>query len=447
MKPLFESRARSGRFVPAPAVLGVLLSLIGASVSSAAPAADPLAAVVCDPDNGGLKLPPGFCAVVVAREVGRARHMVVRPNGDLYVALDNATDGTVTGGVLALRDTNGDGRADLQQRFGPTGGNGIAWDNNQLYFSPNDRVVRWTFAGDELVPNGAPETVVSGLPSTGDHPRKTVLLDRAGRMFVNIGSRSNSCQADNRAPFSPGVDPCAELEVRAGVWTFDTTRTNQAQADGTRFATELRNMNALAINPVDRKLYGVQNSRDQLLENWFTLFDARDDARLPAEELFRIDQGKAYGWPYCFFDGMRNRKVLAPEYGGDGSLVGRCATRQLPVDDYPAHWAPLSMLFYTGGQFPKQYQNGLFVAFHGSRFDTALQPAGPGYVVTFTPWKQARPIGRYKVFADGFAGGTPTPTGAAHRAVGLAQAPDGSIYVSDDKAGWIWRIFYVGNRP
>ena len=144
---------------------------------------------------------------------------------------------------------------------------------------------------------------------------------------------------------------------------------------------------------------------------------------------------------------MSSRKVLAPECGGDRSLVGRCATRPLPVDDYPAHWAPLSMLFYTGSQFPKQYQNGLFVAFHGSRFDTTLQPAGPSYVVTFTPWKQARPIGRYKVFADGFAGGNPTPTGAAHRAVGLAQAPDGSIYVSDDKAGWIWRIFYVGNRP
>jgi len=227
------------------------------------------------------------------------------PNGDLYVALDNAPDGSVIDGVLALRDSNGDGRADLQQRFGPTGGNGIAWDNNQLYFGPDDRVVRWTFFGNELVPSGAPTTIVSGLPFAGNHHRKTVVLDGAGGMFVNIGSQSNSCQVDNRVPYPPGIDPCPELPVRAGVWAFDATRSNQTQADGIRFATELRNMNALAINPADRQLYGVQNGRDQLLENWWTFFDARGDARLPA--------------------------------------------------------------------------------FHGWRFDRALQPAGPGYVVTFTP--------------------------------------------------------------
>lgn len=200
MKPLYENRPRSRRFMSVPVVFGVLLSLLGASMSSAAPRSHP-AAAVCDTDNGGLTLPQGFCAVVVARDVGRARHMTVRPNGDLYVALDNAPDGSVIGGVLALRDTNGDGRADLQQRFGPTGGNGITWDNNQLYFSPDDRVVRWTFFGDELVPSGAPETIVSGLPFVGDHHRKTVVLDGAGGMFVNIGSQSNACQVDNRVPF------------------------------------------------------------------------------------------------------------------------------------------------------------------------------------------------------------------------------------------------------
>jgi len=400
------------------------------------------AAITCDPDNGGLILPDGFCALVVAKDIGRARHIAVRPNGDLYVALNNAPD--APGGVMALRDLDGDGRADVMQKFGPTGGNGVAWSNGQLYFSPDDRVLRYDFAGDELVPSAEPAVVVSGLPATGDHARKTVVLDGQGTMYVNIASASNTCQVENRVPFSPGVDPCPELPIRAGVWQFLATGTNQVQSDGVRFVTETRNLNALAINPSDAQLYGVQNGRDQLFENWPTLFDARDDALKPAEELFRLEAGKAYGWPYCFYDPLQKRKVLAPEYGGDGSIVGRCATRALPLDTYPAHWAPLSMLFYTGTQFPKQYRGGLFIAFHGSRFDPSLQPAGPGFEVTFTRWTDRGPQGRFHAFADGFAGGDPTPAGAAHRPVGLAQAADGSIFVSDDKAGWIWRVMYVG---
>ncbi|MEO6528728.1 MAG: sorbosone dehydrogenase [Gemmatimonadaceae bacterium] len=384
--------------------------------------------------------------MVVARNAVLARHMVVRPNGDLYVALDNAVDGSITGAVLALRDTDGDGRADVQQRFGPTGGNGIALGGTQLFFAPDDRVLRYELTGNSLAPTEPAVTVVSGLPSTGDHHRKTVVLDGAGGMFVNIGSMTNSCQVHNRADFSPGIDPCPELPVRAGVWRFSAHATGQTQANGSRFATELRNMNALAINPADGALYGVQNGRDQLYDNWPTLFTARDDALLPAEELFRIERGKAYGWPYCYYDGIHNKKVLAPEYGGDGRIVGRCASRELPIDEYPAHWAPLSMLFYTGTQFPKQYAGGLFIAYHGSKFDPSQQPAGPGYVVTFVPWGHGKPTGRNQIFADGFAGGNPTPAGSAHRAVGLAEGPDGSLYISDDKAGWIWRVLYVGDR-
>ena len=441
------------------AVIGCLLTALGACANTElAPSApdlittsldrkgDNTSSIVCDADNGGLELPSGFCAVVVAKNVGRARHMVVNTNGDLYVALDNAPDGSVTGGILGLRDTNGDGRADVQVRFGPTGGNGIALRGNRLYFAPDDRVIRYDLANGALLPAGPPATVVSALPSSGDHHRKTVVLDDAGGMFVNIGSEGNACQVQNRVPFSPGIDPCPELAIRAGVWYFNANATGQSQASGSRFATELRNMNALAINPEDGALYGVQLGRDQLFDNWPNLFTERDDARLPAEELFRIDRGQAYGWPYCYYDGQRNKKVLAPEYGGDGKIVGRCGTRALPIDEYPAHWSPLSMLFYTGTQFPKQYEGGLFIAFHGSRFDPALQPAGPGYVVTFVPWKKGKSVGNYDIFADGFAGGTPTPMGAAHRAVGLAQAPDGSIYISDDKGGWIWRVIYIGHK-
>ena len=397
----------------------------------------------CDADNGRITLPPGFCAVVVAENVGLARHMALKPNGDLYVALNESRDGTISGGVLALRDTDGDGKADLQQRFGSDGGNGIAWRNGFLYFAPNDRVERYAIEPDALVPASGPQVIVSGMPDTDDHISKTIVLDGAN-MFVNVGSGSNSCQVLDRTDFSPGIDPCPELPVRAGVWRYLADAVGQTHSTANRFASELRNMVALALNPADQRLYGAQNGRDQLFDNWSTLFDERDDALLPAEELFRIDEGKEYGWPYCYHDGVRHTKVLAPEYGGDGKIIGRCSSRERPIAEYPAHWAPLGMLFYSGAQFPEHYHGGLFIAFHGSRFDPRLQPAGPGFNVVFVPWRNDKPVGRYQVFADDFAGGDPTPTGAAHRPVALAQGPDGSLYISDDKGGTIWRVFYRG---
>src|SRR5262249_9219606 len=118
-------------------------------------------AIACDADNGGLVLPKGFCAIVVARDVGIARHMAVRPNGDLYVAIDNDTANGITGHVLALRDIDNDGRPDVMATFGPDGGNGIAWWDGHLFFSPADRVLRFDFAGDELVPSAPPVTLVS----------------------------------------------------------------------------------------------------------------------------------------------------------------------------------------------------------------------------------------------------------------------------------------------
>jgi glucose/arabinose dehydrogenase len=371
--------------------------------------------------------------------------MAVRPNGDLYVALNNDPRRGITGAVLAVRDTNGDARADVTQRFGPTGGNGVFWHDGVLFFAPNERVLRYRFPGNALVPTESPAVVISQLPDTGDHVSKTVVIDRQGWLYLNVGSATNTCQVEDRTLESPGRDPCPELPVRAGVWRIRANGVNQTQSVANRFATELRNMVALAINPVDGELYGMQNGRDQLFENWPDLFTTQDDALLPAEELFKIESGKAYGWPYCYYDPVIKQKVLAPEYGGNGSTVGRCANRELPIADYPAHWAPLSMHFYTGSQFPERYRNGLFVAWHGSRFDPSQQPAGPGYVVTFTQFTGNQPSESFETFAGNFAGPIATPAGARHRPVGLAQAPDGSLYISDDKAGWIWRVFFVGD--
>ena len=411
--------------------------------------------VVCAPDNGGITLPPEFCAAVVADLVvdGRpaaARHLAVTPSGDVFVAINSPRNRQPSTGIIGLRDVNGDGRADEESRFSPgLGGSGLAWDDGRLFFGANDRVVRYRLPAGRLTPIGAAETVVAGLPNTADHISKTVVVGDHRTLFVNIGSASNSCQVANRQPQSPGVFPCPELPVRAGIWEFDAQGTNQSQANGRHYATGYRNMVALAVSR-DGALYGVQHGRDMLFENWPQFFTQEEDAVLPAEELVRIDRGSDNGWPYCYFDAVfEHRKVLAPEYGGDGQRVRGpqgidCASYNQPLVSFGAHWAPNGMHFYEGSQFPKRYRHGAFVAFHGG-FDRAPLP-NEGYQVVFVPFgKNGETSGEWETFADGFAGSSgPLPQTAKHRPVGVTEGPDGSLYISDDRGGRIWRVVYTG---
>ena len=414
------------------------------------------ARVECDADNGGITLPPGFCAVVVADLVdagqpARARHMAVTPSGEVFVAINQTRTAIPTFGIIGLRDNNGDGRADEQSRFSPgLGGSGIAWGQSSLFFGANDRVLRFRLPAGRLTPVGGPEIVVSGLPNTGDHISKTVVLADRHTLFVNIGSASNSCQVANRQAQSPGVFPCPELPIRAGVWRFDAKGTNQTQADGEHYATGLRNMVALAVNPRNNELYGVQHGRDMLFENWPQFYTVEEDAVLPAEEFVKITRGSDNGWPYCYFDAVfERRKVLAPEYGGNGQIVSggpgiNCASYNQPLVSFGAHWAPNGVHFYTGKQFPERYRGGAFVAFHGG-FDRAPLP-NEGYKVEFVPFgANGMPSGAAEVFADGFAGSPgPLPQTARHRPVGVTEGPDGSLYVSDDRGGRIYRIIFRG---
>jgi glucose/arabinose dehydrogenase len=273
-----------------------------------------------------------------------------------------------------------------------------------------------------------------------------VLLDRDGGLFVNIGSATNSCQVEDRVPYSPGENPCPELDVRAGIWRF-SLRSGQAQHDGERFATGLRNTTALDIHPVTGRLWGVQNGRDQLFDNWSDRYTPADDRVAPAEEFIPIPQGQDNGWPYCYEDrriGQGGAKVLAPEYGGDGQKHGRCRDVAESALKLPAHWAPLSLLFYTGSQFPNGYVNDAFVANHGARFDGP--PQGPGYNIVRVRFQNQGPVS-WEPFATGFQGtATNLPAGARDRPVGLAQGPDGSLYVtSDQPPGRIFRIIYRGH--
>jgi acetyl esterase/lipase/glucose/arabinose dehydrogenase len=446
-RSLFRRHRRSLALPAALAALSLLSSPVGATTSQersgehehADRHPDPSRAK-CDPDNGGLTLPEGWCATVFADGYRNARQLTVTDDGRVYVAINNARDGSSSGGVVGLEDTDSDGHADENVRFGTNGGNGIGVHKGWLYFAMNDKIVRYRLT-KELQPSGSPETIVAGLPANGDHVSKTIVFGAHDTMYVNIGSGSNSCQVANRTLESPGIDPCPELPIRSGVWTFGASTANQTQADGKRYATGLRNMVALDVEPESGALFGTQNGRDQLYENWPDIYSAEDDLVKPAEELFRIDAGGDYGWPYCYYDAQLGHKVLAPEYGGDGSTEGRCSTAVDPLVTFPAHWAALSMVFPKGHRFPAAYRNGAFVAFHGSRFDPASQPEGPGYNVAFVPFENGNPVGTWSEFAAGFAGTTEgLPASAAHRPVGLAEGPDGSLYMSDDVGGRIWKV-------
>jgi glucose/arabinose dehydrogenase len=407
--------ARAATFALTPLLLGLVFHF--------SPGTNP----GCDPDNGGLVLPEGFCAAVVANQAGPVRQLAVAPNGDLYAALSGKSGGGT--GVLAFRDRD-DGKPAERASFGPGGGNDVKVHDGHLYFALNDRIVRYRLTAGSLEPEGKEETVVSGLPNDGGHVAKSLVFGSGGAMYVNIGSKTNSCQKVDRLPASPGNDPCTELERRAGIWRFSADRLDQRFADGQRFATGLRNAMALAIQPGTGALFAAVHGRDQLADNWG--FSNEVNANNPAEELVRVESGADYGWPYCYYSNQYKRKVLAPEYGGDGRKVGRCESARNPLLAFPGHWAPMALAFYNSDAFGPKYKGGLFVAFHGSWNRDPLPQAG--YRVVFVPFTGGRPSGEYSTFATDKDGPT------SLRASGVAVGPDGSLYISADQNGKIWKI-------
>jgi len=186
----------------------------------------------------------------------------------------------------------------------------------------------------------------------------------------------------------------------------------------------------------------VQHGRDQLHEFWPELYTENDGVNLPAEEFFLIKEGMDFGWPYCYYDQDKKKKILAPEYGGNADSAGRCKGKQDPIMAFPGHIAPNCLRFYTGSMFPEKYRNGAFIAFHGS-WNRAPQEQ-LGFFVAFVPFKDSYPSGPYEIFADGFKGPDKvmSPDDALHRPMGLAIGPDGSLYITDSKDGKLWRILF-----
>jgi glucose/arabinose dehydrogenase/mono/diheme cytochrome c family protein len=435
-------------------MLAILLLTVSPSAAQDERHTAAAAAEACVGNDSGITLPPGFCATVFADNIGHARQMVVAPNGVVYVNTWSGryyrNDTPPAGGFLvALQDTTGDGHADVVARFGPgaetgnAGGTGIALYNGAVYAETNDRIVRYALPAGVVAPSGPPEVIVSGLPLTGDHPMHPFRIDAQGGLYVDLGSATNSCQVANRMPNSPGIQPCTELETRAGIWRYDANRTGQRFSPAERFVTGLRNGEGIAFDATGR-MFATQHGRDQLRENWPHLYTPEQGANEPAEELVQLERGADYGWPYCYYDLARHRLVLAPEYGGDGGkAVGPCADKRAPVAAFPGHWAPNDLQLYNGNQFPAAYRGGAFIAFHGS-WNRAPFPQG-GYNVVFQPLADGKASGQYVVFADGFAGAVKEPGQAAHRPSGLAIGSDGALYISDDQRGRIWRVTYRGS--
>ncbi|MGW9684112.1 PQQ-dependent sugar dehydrogenase [Flagellimonas sp. 2504JD1-5] len=413
--------------------------------------------IQCTPDNGpvngGLFLPNGFEAVVVVDSTeGKVRHMAVSEDGFLYAKLRNSSE---KGSITVLQDSDGDGSADHLQSFGSyrtsqkwSYATAMRIYNGYLYFSSELVVYRYKLKPGTLVPEGEMEIVFTDDHPHGKHEHigKPLAFDDKGYMYIPFGAPSNACQSPKRTPGAPGIDPCPQLEHHGGIWRFDANKLGQTQKDGYKYASGIRSVVAMDWNPVDKNLYVVMHGRDDLLRLFPDKYDPWQSALLPSEEFIRVTEGSDFGWPYCYYDQIKEKKVLAPEYGGDGEIVGRCDQYDDPIVGFPGHWAPNDLVFYEGDAFPEHYKNGAFIAFHGST-NRAPYPQS-GYFVGFVPFRDGKPSGDWEVFVDGFAGVDPLESvnDAIYRPMGIAFGPDGSMYISDSVKGKIWKITYDGDR-
>jgi glucose/arabinose dehydrogenase len=334
-----------------------------------------------------LQVPRGFAVGVYASGLPGARFMVLGPDGVPYLSL------TARGRVVKLPDLNGDGRADtiITVAEGLDLPHGLAFRGDTLYVAETNRVVRF-------VPGSTtPQVVVPDLPHGRGHSTRTIVFGpRDGMLYVSVGSSCNICdESDPR---------------RAAVLRY-----RPDGSGGEIFARGLRNSVGLAFHPTTGALWGTNNDRDRL----------GDD--LPPDRVNIIREGGTYGWPQCYLPGHPN-----PEYSD-----ADCGRVDPPAITFQAHSAPLGIAFSTGTQFPPAYRGGAFVAFHGS-WNRSIPT---GYKLVYVTVRDGRPAG-VADFLIGFLPAEGPPPWA--RPVGVLVAPDGSLLLSDDSAGHVFRVHYVG---
>ena len=407
------------------------------------------AALFAAPEPDGLTLPPGFHATVVADGLGPIRHLAVRGNGNIYVSTPQNQDPSKSGIIAIHLDANH--RADQIRHFGSIdGGTGIRFHRDRLYASTPSGVYQFAFRGGELIPSADPQVIVDGMPPS--HPgfnrvNRPIAFDGKGNLFVALDASANLCTVQTQPPpgqplpTTPpvGLKPCPDLETRAGVWRFDADRHGQKfPSDGERWATGIRDIGSLDWSPADGHLYGIMHGRDNTHRYWPDLVSADDDDHI-ADEMHRITRLTDFGWPYTYFDGARNLRLIAPEYGGDGKQTAPVGKYASPVLTFHSRRsAPVDLLFYSGNAFPRPYRGGAFIVLHGTQNKN-------GYDVVLVPFDRNGKSGAPTVFADGFAGFDRTATNrapATYRPIGIAEGPDGALYIADSQKGRVWRIAY-----
>ncbi len=343
-----------------------------------------------------LNLPPGFAVNLYAGDLSGVRWLGLGPDGLIYATAPGA------GKVYTLPDANGDGVADAVQLFadGLPGVHGIAFHNGAVYVATQTDIVRLSGRNSDGTA-AQREVLATDLPSGGGHSTRTLLFQPDGSLLVAAGSSCNVCRES---------DP-----KRAAVSLYN--------ADGKFqriFASGLRNAVGLVLQPAGNTLWATVNGRDGLGDN------------IPPETIYQVQDGQNYGWPYCYGQRIPDLSQSPP--------AGYCAQTGVPAVEMQAHSAPLGLAFYDGKMFPAQFAGDLFVAFHGS-------------------WNRSVPTG-YKLVRVRFANGQPeSQAGAAQvedfatgwnnggsvwgRPVDPLVAPDGSLLLTDDRTGAIYRITYT----
>ncbi|MGD2162166.1 MAG: PQQ-dependent sugar dehydrogenase [Anaerolineales bacterium] len=339
-----------------------------------------------------VDLPPGFEMNIFAKELDGPRFIAFGPKGDLYVAERGA------GRITRLPDEDQDGVADRRVIFQADldRPHSIVYQQGSWFVGVPTGIIRLD-DNDQTGSADDKSVIVDDIPGSGQHTTRTVAFIPDGRMLLSVGSSCNSCVEE---------DP-----RRAAIVVYEN-----AQGEGGEiFARGLRNAVGLTIQPDTNDVWATNNARDLM----------GDD--IPPDSLHRVEQGQDYGWPSCHAG-----QIPDPDLGG----AEACQGVPKPALQIQAHSAPLGLVFYDGSTFPVEYMGGLFIAYHGSWNRT--DPTG--YKVVFAPFEDSLPNGEIKDFATGWL--DPETEEVYGRPVGLAVGPDGALYVSDDKAGVIYRIQY-----
>jgi len=386
-------------------------------------------------DNASIIVPKGFKVQQIAADLGATRQIAITSKGEVYAKLSKLKEGK---GIYHLVDSDKNGSLDTKELFGEFPGTGIKIQNGFLYASSNKGLYRYKLdANQRVLDKNSPEKIIDGLPDHGRDNAKPFVFDNSGQhIYMTIGSWNDPCRVQGTGQ---GMSPCVILDSAGGVWKFSANKLAQGFADGERYVTGLKNAVGIDWNRATNTFFATGHGRGQFHDFYPQYYTPQMSQELPAETLYEFPKaGLDAGWPYIYYDQKQQKKILAPEYGGDGKKTGG-ANAIDPVVAFPAHLGPNGLHFYTGKMFPAKYKNGAFIAFHGQSPELKK-----GYFVAFVPFKNGKPSGNWEIFADNFAGiDLKNPSGPIqHRPCGVSEGPDGALYICDDLNGSIYKITY-----